>query len=289
MSRPRIACVLVASAALGCAAGWLQLPAAQAAPAAKAPAKVDTRALEAQLRSKDPAAIKAGLQAVREAGKAAAPAAPAIDELLQAGLPADLALEAFQAAGAAGAESSSKALDPYTYHRDAKLRREALKAMSRTRGATAAFAMRRCLSDADAGVRGVAASGLGALGVKESVPDLFLALERKVDEAAGSIGQLCNPEQCVQLLDRAGRIGLDVLAPGFDQILFRPSSEVNDELKIKIVGRVREMGTVEVSRFLKDVQGRWPAKGSKKVKQAIDQAVIATEGGAEDKKEGAAQ
>lgn len=281
--------MLVACATLGSAAAGLRVTEVQAAPAAKAPVKIDTHAIEAQLRSKDAATIKTGLAAVREAGKAAAPVAPALDELLLGGLPADLAIEAFQAAGAAGAESSSKALEPYTRHRDAKLRREALKALSRTRGAAAALAMRRCLSDSDAGVRGVAASGLGALGVKESVADLFLALDRKVDEAAGAIGQLCNPEQCGQLLDRSGRIGLDVLSPGFDQILFRPTGEVSDEFKIKVVGRVREMGTVEVSRFLKDVQGRWPAKGSKKVKQAIDQAVIATEGGAEEKKEGAAR
>lgn len=290
MSRPRVPLLLAACVAFGCAAGWLDLPSAHAAPAArKADPKIDTAGIEAQLRSRDPAAIRAGLSAVREAGKAAAPVSPALDELLRAGLPADLAVEAFQASAAVGLEASSKVIEPYTHHRDAKLRREALKALVRTRGAPAAFAMRRCLSDSDAGVRGFAASGLGSLGVRESVPELFLALDRKVDEAAGSIGQLCNPEQCDQLLDRTGRVGFDVLSAGFDQLLFRPAGEVSEEFRLKVVGRVRELGTLEANRFLKEVQGRWPAKGSKKLKQAIDQAVIATEGGAGESKEGAAQ
>jgi hypothetical protein len=145
------------------------------------------------------------------------------------------------------------------------------------------------LSDGDGSVRELAASGLGQLGAHEMVADLFVALDHKVAEAAGAIGQLCDAAQCEQLLGKLTRISFDILGPGFDQILFRPSTELTDELKIKIVGRVREMGTLEANRLLKDVQGRWPAKGSKKVKQAIDQGVIATEGGAGTRTEGGAQ
>ncbi|MDP9037052.1 MAG: hypothetical protein M3O50_19820, partial [Myxococcota bacterium] len=58
--------------------------------------------------------------------------------------------------------------------------------------------------------------------------------------------------------------------------LFRPLPDVNDELKVKIVGRVRELGTAEANRFLRDAQGRWPKGGSTKVKQSLDQAVLAT-------------
>ena len=54
---------------------------------------------------------------------------------------------------------------------------------------------------------------------------------------------------------------------------------LNDGL-IKSVGRLRELGTPESAKYLADVQGRWPANGSKKVKQAIDSAVTSIPGGA---------
>jgi hypothetical protein len=61
-------------------------------------------------------------------------------------------------------------------------------------------------------------------------------------------------------------------------VLLRGAKDVDDDTKIKIVGRVRELGTGQANQFLKDVQQKWPPKTSPKVKQAIDQAVIATSG-----------
>ena len=46
----------------------------------------------------------------------------------------------------------------------------------------------------------------------------------------------------------------------------------------KIQARVRELGTGQAHRFLREVQSKWPRKGSTRVKQAIDQAVLATSG-----------
>jgi hypothetical protein len=65
---------------------------------------------------------------------------------------------------------------------------------------------------------------------------------------------------------------------GLDQILFRPTAEVDDDAKVKLVGRVRELGTAEGNKFLRDVQARWPKGGSARVKQAIDAGVQATAG-----------
>ena len=59
-------------------------------------------------------------------------------------------------------------------------------------------------------------------------------------------------------------------------MLFRGGKDVSDDLKVKIVGRVRELGTGEANHFLREVQGKWPAAWSQRVKQAIDQAVMAT-------------
>jgi hypothetical protein len=69
------------------------------------------------------------------------------------------------------------------------------------------------------------------------------------------------------------------MTSGFDQILFRPTTEIPDDEKIRIVGRVRELGTQESNKYLRDVAARWPKGTSPRVKQAIDQAVLATGGG----------
>jgi HEAT repeat protein len=290
MHTPKLTQALLTAMALTVPVAWTDETSAQghdrAAAARKTP-KVDTKAIEVQLKTRNPAEIRAALSAAKQAGQGAAPLALAIERLLADGLPSDLGVEAMQALGAIGLESSSKPLATMTHHRDPKIRREAARAMIKTRGAEAVKALRRCMSDADGSVREVGASGLGALGAREMVADLFIALDHKVVEAGGAIGQLCTPEQCEQLVARIGRVSFDILSPGFDQILFRQAVEISEDLKIKVVGRVREMGTVEANRLLKDMQGRWPAKGSKKIKQAIDQGVIATEGAAGTRPEGA--
>jgi hypothetical protein len=76
-------------------------------------------------------------------------------------------------------------------------------------------------------------------------------------------------------------IPFDVVTGGLDQVLFRPTAEVSDDAKVKIIGRIREQGTIEGNKFLKDVQKRWAAGSSPRVRQAIDQAVMATAGGAQ--------
>jgi hypothetical protein len=287
MLSARLSRVLLACLALTLPAAWTDQSMAQgrATAARKAP-KLDVKALEAQLKARDRQAMLDALSAARDAPQQAAPLAPAIEQTLRDGVPQDVALAALQTLGAIGLESSSKTLSVSAHHRDPKVRKAAARALERTKGAEAIATLRRCMSDADPGVRGVAASGLGNLGARQYVPDLFVALDHKVAEAAGAIGQLCNPGQCDQLLGKLGRLSFDIVSPGLDQILFRNGDELGEEFKIKVVGRVREMGTQEANRLLKDVQSRWPAKGSKKIKQAIDQAVIATEGGAGSRPEG---
>ena len=70
----------------------------------------------------------------------------------------------------------------------------------------------------------------------------------------------------------------DVVTSGLDQMLFRPASDVSDDVKVKVIGRVRELGTGEANRFLRTVQDKWPKAWSQRVKQSIDQAVLATSG-----------
>jgi HEAT repeat protein len=231
-----------------------------------------------RLRSDDPAQVKGALDEVRTSGRAGASAAPVIVELLAEGLTPSLTQAAIDTLGDTESEAGSTALAWYAEHRNVELRRSAVQALSRTRGPVAVKALRQALSDPDANVRGFAATGLGNMKAKEAVSDLFVALDHKVAEAAASIGQLCAGNECERLASKLGSVPFDVVTSGLDQVLFRPPSDVSDDIKVKIVGRVRELGTGEANRFLRSVQGKWPKKWSERVKQAIDQGVLATSG-----------
>jgi hypothetical protein len=231
-----------------------------------------------RLRSGDESQIKAALDDVRTAGTAGKPAAGAIADLLDKGMTTDLTVAALDALGDAEADSASKTIAWYAVHRNAAVRQAAVKALARTKGPIAIATLRHALSDGDQAVRGIAAAGLGTLKAKEAVGDLFVALDHRVGEAAASIGQLCQPSDCEKLEDKLGKLPFDIVTGGLDQILFRPLAEIDDDMKVKLVGRVRELGTAEGNKFLRDVQKRWPAGGSSRVKQAIDQGVLATAG-----------
>jgi HEAT repeat protein len=229
-----------------------------------------------RLKSGDNAQVKAALDDVRMAAKDGASAVPAVAELLKQGLPRALTIAAIETLGDTENEGASEALGWYAHHRDMAIRRAAVTALSRTHAGAAAKTLRAALSDPDPGVRGLAATGLGSLKAKDAVPDLFNALGHKVDEAAASIGQLCAGAECDQLAGKLGSVPFDVVTSGLEEVLFRGAPDVNDDLKVKIVARVRELGTAEANHFLRDVQGKWPKTGSQRVKQAIDQAVLAT-------------
>src|SRR5690606_27269682 len=117
-------------------------------------------------------------------------------------------------------DKGSAVLAQYAQHRALKVRRAAVQALPRTKGAPAVPALGRALSDPDPNVRGTAASGLGALQAKDAVGDLFVALDHRVNEAAASIGQLCAKEQCEALAGKLGALPFDVVTPGLDQLLF---------------------------------------------------------------------
>jgi HEAT repeat protein len=248
-------------------------PAKKAAPAPTLPA--DTAA---KLKSGDDAKIRAALDDVRLAGKAAASVAGDVAALLDAGLTPSLAEAALDTLGDLEVASTGANILPYLNHRQPKVRRAAARALAHTPGPAVVKGLREALSDPDGEVRGHAAVGLGTLRAKDAVPDLFTALEHRVMEAAVSIGQVCGPEECDQFLARLGREPFEIMAGGFDRILFRPTPEVSDETRTKIIDKVRALASPDANKFFLDVQKRWPQTGSAKIKQLIDQAVKATGG-----------
>lgn len=255
-------------------------PAVNAAKAAAEPKAFDVGPSVGKLRSGSEGAIRDALDELRIAGPRAKAAAPAIAELLDKGLSLPLTEAAIGTLSDLEAETGAKALVPYATHRDPKIRRAAVGALVRSRGREASAALKRALSDSDGVVRGTAASGLGVLKAKDAVPELFVALDHRVNEAAASIGLLCDAGQCAELANKLGKLPFDVVTTGIDPLLFRPAAEIGDDAKVKIVAMVRDLGTAESNKFLRDVQARAkePAVSSK-VKQAIDQAVTATSGG----------
>jgi HEAT repeat protein len=257
-------------------------PAAKTAPAAAKPApKVDTAGAVTKLKSGDEGQIRAALDELRTAGPAGGAAAGEVSNLLNKGVNDQLTVQAIDTLGDLESPDGSAVLALYATHRNVSLRRAAVKAMIRAKGPAAGAALKKALGDQDAQVRGVAASGLGALKAKDAVPDLFIALDHKVAEAAASIGQLCAPEQCEQLAQKIGKLPFDIVTGGLEQVLARPATDMPDDAKIKIIGRVREMGTGEANRFLKDIQSRLPKETSPRIKQAVEQAVKATTGGSQ--------
>ncbi|MDF2692826.1 MAG: hypothetical protein K0S65_1209, partial [Labilithrix sp.] len=195
----RVALALVLSCAT--ATQVAAQPAQPGKPGAKpvAAAKVDVGPSVLKLKSGDEAQIRAGLDDLRINGAAAGAAAVTVSEVLSRGLSEPLTQQAIDTLGDLESPDGSAVLAQYASHRTVAIRRAAIKALTRTKGPAAAQALRRALGDSDAQVRGTAAAALGALKAKDAVPDLFVALDHKVNEAAASIGQLCNPEQCDQL------------------------------------------------------------------------------------------
>ncbi len=231
-----------------------------------------------RLKSDDLAQIKSALDDVRMSARGGAAAVPVIVDRLRQGLPPSLTQAAIETLGDTASEAASEVLGWYSHQRNLGLRRAAVEALGKTRGPMAAKTLRASLSDQDPTVRGLSATALGGMKAKEAVEDLFVALDHRVEEAAASIGELCDPPDCERLSSKLGSVPFDVMTGGLDQVLLRPPKDVDDDTKIKIVGRVRELGTAEANQFLKDVQIKWPARTSPRVKQAIDQAVIATSG-----------
>jgi HEAT repeat protein len=240
--------------------------------------KLDLPKLKGDLESSDASRILAALDELQKAGDGGAAAAPLVDALLKRGSSQPVIEKALETEGALKQPASSAAVAPYVKHRAPEVRRAATKALIKTKGPEAVKALKLALRSPDAPVRGIAATGLGTLAAKDALGDLFNALAHGVAESASAIGQLCEPKDCEKFAELTGKHQFDVMSSGFDQILFRNEKEMPEDQKIKIVGRLRELGTNESGKYLAEVKGRWPDGWSKRVKQAIDAAVRATGG-----------
>lgn len=190
----------------------------------------------------------------------------AIERLVTRGAPLAVTRAAIAALGAIGRPSSSGALRPYLRHRDPELHEAAARALARTGGAVAVEALREGLRSPFSAVRGLSASGLGELGAASAVPELFLALDKGVAEAATAIGALCSPAECSQLIDKLGARTLPVIVGGLDAVFFR-ARPLKDDALVAMIAQLRALGALDVDRYLASVGERW--RGSARVRLAL--------------------
>ncbi len=243
--------------------------AAQAAPKAKS--KLDLPALQKALESGDEASLLAAIETIAQAGDPAS--APLLEALLTRGASASVLGRSIETLGLLRQASSGGALVPYTQHRNSELRRAALRALIATKSPLAPEALRRALRGNDAALRSIAARGLGELGVRAAVPELFAVLPKDVSEAAQAIGLLCVADECDKFLGLLGKLRFEVMESGLVPVLLRPQAEVSDALKLKLVERLRRMATQPANQLIQTALARFPADGSPTVKEGLQKAL----------------
>lgn len=266
-------------------------PAAKAAatPPAKAAAKpakpipsgkLDMKETKAALESSEAARIEGALVNIRMAGKDAGgrAATALVVERLKNGLPRELLKKGLETLAELEDPAAIEGCDLYMAHRDPEIRLVALTCLGATKSPDANKSIRAALGDTDARVHSTAATLLGEAKALEAVPDLIVALDKGVNEAAVSIGMLCAPGQgeCQQLLNRMKSKPLDVIFSGLQQVLAR--KDVPDDFKKKVITQVRELASAKAREFLEGVRKAWPPNGSKPVAEALDKAIKDLEG-----------
>ncbi|HYP87959.1 MAG TPA: HEAT repeat domain-containing protein [Polyangiaceae bacterium] len=264
---------LIILAALAIASGSPR--SASAAPkaekAAPARSKLDLPGLQKALESGDESQAVAALDTIGKSGDPAG--APLVEQLLGRGASATLLSRAIETLGILAQPSSATALAPYAQHRTPELRRAALRALIATKSPLAGDVLRRALHGNDASQRAIAARGLGELNVRAAVPELFSVLPKDVAEAAQSLGVLCVRAECEKFTELLGRLRFEVMESGIVPLLLRPQADVPDELKLKLIERLRRMATQPANQLLQTALAQFPADGSPQVKRGIERAL----------------
>jgi HEAT repeat protein len=243
----------------------------KAAPAGPPKPKLDVPTVQKQLESGDEAQALAALDAIQKSGDPVG--AALVEVLLSRGASVPVLGRAIETLGIMALPGSGAALVPYAQHRTPELRRAALRALIATKSPLAGDALRRALHGNDATQRSIAARGLGQLNVRAAVPELFGVLPKDVAEAAQSLGQLCVGAECEKFIGLLGKLRFEVMESGIVPLLLRPQADVADELKLKVIERLRRMATQPANQLIQTALAKFPPDGSPKVKQGLERAL----------------
>ncbi len=241
-------------------------------------ARLDAKEAAAAILGNQPAKIGEAIDRARAAGKDGGGQAlvPAIVKRLERGLPKDLLKKALETLAALENPAAADVAEQYLAHRDADVRIAAVNCLGAVKGPIAVRGLRTALGDLDPRVHALAATHLGALKAPEAIPDLVIALDKGVNEAAASIGMLCDAKSCDELLERLASRPFDVISSGIQQVVAR--ANVPDEVKLKFVHAVQRLQTRKARDFLQDLRNAWPKGGSKTVEKSLDDAIKSLEG-----------
>lgn len=268
----RGASALAISLALATPAGAADpVPLQKAAQKKPGKSALDTERLKKDIDSGEESQVLAALGELAAAAESDRPAAAELSGLVLArGGSTKVLAQALEVTGKLAQKSSSSAVAPYVRHRQPEVRKAAALALIQTGGPEAVQALRDALRGSDAPLRGIAASGLGSLKAYEAVPDLFAVLPRGVGEAASAIGELCRGAECSKFVELIGKLPFDVMDAGLSPILLRTDPEVGEAVQLDVVERVYRLQTTDALDLLKAAHAAFPAKGSAKVKAALN-------------------
>jgi HEAT repeat protein len=243
----------------------------QAKPKTKAKAKneLDTERLKKSLEGDEAQALAALDELSAVSPEQRPQAAELVNQVLARGGNVKILLRALEVAGGLAQPSSSRESAAYVNHRQAEVRRGAVRSLSQTGGPEAVAALRSALRGKDASLRGVAASGLATLKAKEAVPDLFAVLPHDVPEAAGAIGELCGQADCQRFVELLGKLPFDLMESGLSPVVLRTDPELGEDFKIDVVDRLRKLQTEDAATLIRTMLAQFPANGSVKVKVAL--------------------
>jgi HEAT repeat protein len=189
-----------------------------------------------------------------------------LTQLLKTGPRNDITDSIIQTLGFIGQPSSIAFLIEYLEHRRPDARIATIYALENFRDPRVARALENALRDSDAEIRSTAALALSKQGDIRSVPILFQAFERGVDDAAISIGQLGNDRHALRLATYLGKTDIKILLPGFDEFLRRPA--IPKKAKLEILNQLFELAGPDVRRFAVAYRASFPP-GTTEEKNAL--------------------
>lgn len=203
------------------------------------------KSLIADLASADPEKVIFAVQMLGATGNP--DAAPHLIELLKLGPRNDITNMAIETLGALANTIAIDTLLQYLEHRRSDARVAAIFALESFSSPIIKTALEKKLRDSNPQVRSTAALALSTKGDAESVPQLFLAFERGVNDAAISIGRLGNAQDAIQLTKHLGQLNVSVLLPGFKEFIL--GNNIDEKTKVQLLNILFDLAGPDVRQF----------------------------------------
>lgn len=194
-------------------------------------------------------------------------AAPLIAKRIKAGLPPQLLFLAIDTIAAFPRGHSSTILLDLTKHRSVDVRVRSIDASVKLKLPGVDRALMAALDDGVPDVRDAAIRGLSQIKSRRALPSLFSAFERQVPQSDEALGQVAGQPELQRILGYLDDLEFRRIAPVLRAILDR--EEVSDRLKVRIISRLEQVSTAEVSFFLRGFLDDLEGAEDDPVRQAV--------------------